>query len=161
MAELIQIIPMLGASGVAGWAGNAILQWSKARGERDQARASAEIDLEQHRDKLTFDLLSAARSELAAARAEVAELRPLQTRLAHIEARLAHFEEALGHLEALLGSRDAPERAQAERLAKAFVTRMRRLGDAHGTLLNEAQREQSAERMASQLDPSMPDYPRA
>ena len=150
MSELTTLLPIIGASGVFGWAGSAALQWLKARGDQQQARASAEVDLEQHRDKLTFDLLSAARTELAAARSEVAELRPLQTRLSQIEARLAHFEEALSHLQNLLESKEPAERTQAEKLARAFINRMRRLGEAHGTLANEAQRESSAEALGAE-----------
>ena len=148
MAEWVQVVPLLATTGVMGWAGNASLQWLKARGERQQAREGNEVDLEQHRDKIMFEMLSALRGELTAARLELAELRPLQTRFAQLDARLAHFDEALGHLQTLLEAKDPSERAQAERLARAFVNRMRRLDTAHGTILNEMQRDASANRLA-------------
>lgn len=137
MADLGQIIPSLGVGGVVSFLGTLAVQWLKTRGDRSSAQASAEVQLEQHRDKLTFDLLAAARSEVAAARDEAAHLRPLQ-------ARLAHFEEALDHVEALLNSGTPEERAAAERRARAFLKRMRRAADAIGTLRNEAQIRRSA-----------------
>lgn len=144
MADLGQIIPSAGVGGVAVFLGNLVIQWVKTRGDRSSAQASAEVQLEQHRDKLTFDLLAAARSELAvvrdqltAARGEAELLRPLQ-------ARLAHFEEALDHIEALLNSDTPEEEAAAERRARAFLNRMRRAADAIGALRNEAQIRRSA-----------------
>ena len=127
MANWVQLVPLIGASGVVGWAGNAALQWMKARGEREQAKDSAEVDLAKHRDKLMFDVLTAAQVQMAAANAESAELRPLQVRNLVLEAREVHFLEAIEHLKALLAAKEPQERALAERMAQAFVTRMSRL----------------------------------
>lgn len=132
MTDLGQIIPSVGVGGVLAYVGNLAIQWLKTRDERSSAQASADVQLEQHRDKLTFDLLAAARSEVAAARADAAESRSLQ-------APLAHFEEALDHIEALLNAHGPDECHAAERRARAFLNRMRRRAEAMGTLRNEAQ----------------------
>ena len=144
MADLGQIIPALGLGGAVTWAGTAVVQWIKSRGEREQARATADATLEQHTDKFALELLNAARVEIAAVKAELTDLRPLQT-------RIAHFEEALDHIAALLASEGADERKVAERRATAFLNRMRRLNEARGTLLNEAQ----IARSAASLPPDM------
>jgi hypothetical protein len=98
------------AQAVGGW-------WS---GRRDDQRAQREADvkLEEHRDSLTFDLLTAAREEMASLRAEAASLRPLMV-------HAAHLEEALDHLYAILHADGDLERKAAERRAKAFLKRMR------------------------------------
>jgi hypothetical protein len=101
--------------------------WLKARGERHRTNRDADVKLEEHRDKLTFDLLDAARVEVAAARDEAASLRPMV-------ARLAHFEEALDHIHALLHAQMGEERKAAERRARAFLSRMRSIADARGTV---------------------------
>lgn len=93
----------------------------------------ADFDIEKHRDKLTFELLQAARSEISALRLEVERLQPNGQ-------HLRHFEAALDHLEALLSAGTEEERAVAERQARAFLNRMRRLREASGVLRNEVQR---------------------
>lgn len=139
MDNWVQIVPLVGASGVAGWAGNAALQWMKARGDREQARDTAEIDLSKHRDKLMFDVLTAAQAQLAAANAKAAELGPLQVRNMVLEATATHLSEAIEHLKMLIAAKGPDERALAERMAQAFVIRMHRLSEAHGAMANEAQ----------------------
>ena len=101
--------------------------WLKARGDRHRTDRDADVKLEEHRDKLTFDLLDAARVEVAAARDEAASLRPMV-------ARLAHFEEALDHIHALLHAQMGEERKAAERRARAFLNRMRSIAEARGAL---------------------------
>ena len=88
--------------------------WLKARGERHRTDRDADVKLEAHRDKLTFDLLDAARVEVAAARDEAASLRPMV-------ARLAHFEEALDHIHALLHARNG-RRAKGRRASCARLS---------------------------------------
>ena len=57
-----------------------------------------------------------------------------------MEQHFYHFQQSLDHLEALLFA-DTPEaQAAAERNARAFLARMRRLNEAKGTIANEAQR---------------------
>lgn len=92
-----------------------------------QSRAvEAEANLDQHRDKLTFDLLQAAREEVAAARSEANELRGLQT-------RLRHFDEALEHIEALLAATTTGDGWEiAARHARAFLARIQGMKNAGG-----------------------------
>lgn len=99
----------------------------------------ADLDLESHRDSLTFELLEAARSEVAALREE-------RRRLS--EQHIRHFEDALSHIEALLLAEGNEERATAERQARAFLNRMRRIADAKGTVINEIQRLASEKHIA-------------
>lgn len=108
--------------------------WLKGRGDVRRVERDADVKLEEHRDSLTLDMLTAAREEMAALRSELSELRPLQ-------GRIAHLEEALDHLHALLHAGGEAEWAAAERRARAFLRRMRpQIGD----LRNIAQRNDSA-----------------
>ncbi|MEG3152987.1 hypothetical protein U1769_24100 [Sphingomonas sp. ZT3P38] len=120
--------------------------WLKTRGDRHQFDRTADAKLEEHRDALTFQLLEAARAEVAQARMEVAQLRPL-------EQHLYHFQQALEHIEAMLSATDPAERGSAERNARAFLNRMRRLSDARGTAANEAQRAESVLHVAERKIP--------
>lgn len=97
----------------------------------------ADLDLERHRDGLTFELLEAARAEIGALRSEV-ERRRLG------EEHIRHFEDALLHIEALLLVENDAERITAERQARAFLNRMRRMQEARGIIANELQRIDSA-----------------
>lgn len=99
--------------------------------------------IEIHRDELTFELLQNARSEMAGARAEVDDLRSEVRKLRSMELHFYHFQQSLDHLEALLFSNTTELRVAAERNARAFLTRMRRLNEAKGTLANETQRAAS------------------
>lgn len=137
---VIEICIALATGGGATWVGNGLVQWFRAREDREKDERSSDIRLEEHRDKLTFDLLSAARVEVSAARDEVSSLRPAVARLA---LREAHLDEALDHIDGLLNSDTAEELKAARRRARAFVNRLRRLTDATGTMMNEVQREQS------------------
>ena len=94
----------------------------------------ADLDLEQHRDQLTFDLLKAAQSEIKALRLDRERFNDL-----HIQ----HFEDALGHIEALLLVENNADRKAAERQARAFLNRMRRLAEVRGVIANEVQRLES------------------
>ena len=137
--DLLSLIPAGAMAGLFGWVGNAWLQKSKAKGDTRTAEINADAALERHRDGLTFQLLDAARVELAEMKREVNVLRPL-------EAHLFHLQQALEHIEALLSS-DPGERAVAERNARAFLARMRGFEAAKGQVLNEAQRLRSAQHL--------------
>lgn len=114
-----------------------LTEWLKTRGELRRGEREVDVKLEEHRDQLTFDLLTAARDEMTALRSEIAELRPAS-------ARVAHLEEALDHIHALLHAEGDIERRAAERRAKAYLRRMRpEIGD----LRNSAQRGVSASRV--------------
>ena len=93
----------------------------------------ADLDLEIHRDGLTFELLEAARHEIASLRIDLERSRINED---HIH----HFDDALRHIEELLLAENAGERKSAERSARAFLNRMRRMQEARGTLSNEIQR---------------------
>ncbi|MEO8722010.1 MAG: hypothetical protein ABI395_00585 [Sphingobium sp.] len=136
----LELIVGLGSGGGVTLLAQSAKGWLVARGERHRDDRSSDIELEVHRDKLTFDLLSAARVEVAAARDEVALLRPAVARLA---LREAHLEEALDQIDGLLNSDTTEELKAARRRARAFVNRMRRLSDAKGTIMNEVQRQES------------------
>jgi hypothetical protein len=133
-STIVNAILVLGggcATVIAQWG----VAWFKGRGDVHRADRDADAKLEEHRDSLTFDLLTAAREEMAALRAEATSLRPLMI-------HAAHLEEALDHLHALLHSGSDLEREAAERRAAAFLRRMRpQIGD----LRQAEQRRRSAE----------------
>lgn len=96
-----------------------------------------------HRDELTFELLQNARSEMLATRTEMDGLRTEIQKLRSMEDHFFHFQQALDHIEALLMAKTDGERTAAERNARAFLNRMRRLENAKGTIANETQRASS------------------
>lgn len=145
MADWTQIAALIGTSGAAGWAGNAAMEWLKSRGSQADARAAADLDLEQHRDGLTFQLLSAARTEIAALTEQVTRLRPM-------EASLYDLAQAMEHIDALLNA-SGGDRASVERNARAFLNRMRRNAEARGTMANEVQRVASTTRILTDEPP--------
>lgn len=126
---------MIAAAGGGGttMAAQAIGGWFKVRAHTEDLRSSRE----QHNDKLAIELMTAAREEVAAARVEAAEMRSLQL-------RLTHFEEAIDHIQALYDNGDDPA---VRRRAQQFLTRMRRISDARGAVVNEVQIIQSRERI--------------
>lgn len=118
MTSLIEAAALvLGGGGTTVFA-QAIGGWWNGRAADHRSQRDTEVKLEEHRDSLTFDLLKAAREEMAALRSEASSLRPLML-------HAAHLEEALDHLYALLHADGSTERLAAERRAKAFLRRMR------------------------------------
>ncbi|ALH82899.1 hypothetical protein [Sphingopyxis macrogoltabida] len=115
-----------------------------ARRERDETKA---IEVEKHRDDLTLQLLRAAKDEVAEARQEAKVAREENNALRAIEEHFYHFDQALNHLEAVLTATDADTRAVAEKNAKAFLARMRRLQRAKGNIQQEVQIIESANRL--------------
>jgi hypothetical protein len=99
--------------------------------------------LEIHRDELTLQIIRTGREEISAARIEVEDLRDEVKKLRAMENHFYHFQQSLDHLEALLTATTVEARLTAERNAQAFLNRMRRLQEAKGTLVNEAQRAAS------------------
>lgn len=115
-----------GAGGAVTWFGQSVVAFFKARAGASAVAVTTAANVDQHRDRLTFDLLQAAREEVAAARAEAGEMRQLQ-------GRLSHYDEALDRIDALLRSTgDDMARELAERHARAFLVRMGRAGEYHG-----------------------------
>lgn len=134
-------IVTLAIAAAGGGGGTMVVQtvgtWFKARVET--ARHSEDLDatLKQHNGKLALELLTAAREEVAAARVEAAEMRSLQL-------RLTHFEEAIDHIQALYDNGDDPA---VRRRAQQFLTRMKRISDARGAVVNEVQIIESRARL--------------
>lgn len=95
--------------------------------------------LEIHRDDLTFELIQHARGEMSATFAEMKNLREEVKTLRALEQHFFHFQQSLDHLDAVLFATSVEARKAAERSAKAFLKRMRRLNEASGTARNEAQ----------------------
>lgn len=114
---------------------------------RQKARKVAEDRgdrLEIHKDELTFEILRNARQEVLSTRLEMDDVRFEMRKLRKMETHFFHFQQSLDHLEALLSAEDGDARAAAERAAKAFLNRMRRLNEAKGTIAEEVQRVDSA-----------------
>lgn len=134
-----------GAAGVAGGGltlfGQLAIGWFSSRAQSHTADRDADVRLDSQRDKLTFDLLAAARQDSAALRNELADLRV-------ISARAVHLEEALDHLEAILVAEGEHERLGAERRARAFLKRMR---PTVGDLRQEIQRQESARQVSKKI----------
>jgi hypothetical protein len=140
MADVAQTILLAIGAGAGGWGGSVINQWFKTRSSRYSTDRSTDVKLEEHRDGLTFQLLEAARVEVAELRVEVHRLRPM-------EHHLLHFDEALRHLEELLFADGDEALAIAKRNARAFLNRVKRMREATGVLNNEVQRMSSAVEM--------------
>ncbi len=147
MVDVLGVAPWVIISALATWCG----QWFLYRKQIRQMELSHSAELkrielehsskvESSRDELTIELLSNARGEVITARSEMEGLRDEVRSLRAIEQHFYHFEQSLDHLECLLNAATVDERATAERNAKAFLTRMRRLQEAKGTIANEAQR---------------------
>jgi hypothetical protein len=100
--------------------------WHYQAKERKEAIDRGD-QLEIHRDGLTLNLLQSARDEMNQAREEADHLREEVRSLRAMEDHFYRFQQALDHLEALLFP-DSPEaRVLAERNARAFLSRMRKL----------------------------------
>lgn len=115
-------IPVVIVTSILTLLGNAFVGWLKQRADLRKINSDVEIRIEEHRDNLTFQLLKAAKDEVAAARAEVALFRPLAR-------HLAHFEEAINHIERLVAANDEKEISVARDAALKFLNRMRGMGN--------------------------------
>jgi len=132
--DWLGVAPFAVISAAVAWGAQAWLY----REKRAQQKLDSHAKVEIHRDELTFELLASARQEMASARVEVEDLRDEVRKLRAMEQHFYHFQQALDHLEALLFSDD---RDTAERNARAFLNRMKRLNEAKGTIANEVQRQ--------------------
>lgn len=144
MADVIGLGLALVSGGLLTATGKVVLGAIASNRLRKSDIRDTDVKLEEHRDQLTLDMLSAARVEMRELRAEVAELRP-------ISARLIHLEECLDHLDALLHAEDDATWDAAARRAQAFLKRMR---PAVGDLRNEAQIRASARHIADDSNPT-------
>jgi hypothetical protein len=138
-SEVLGVAPWVILTAITAWVGSAFAHRAKTRKEAiDQSDR-----LEVHRDELTLQIIRTGREEIAAARIEVEDLRDEVKKLRAMETHFYHFQQSLDHLEALLSATTVAEREIAERNARAFLVRMRRLQIAKGTITNEVQRASS------------------
>lgn len=124
--DLQGTIPVVIITSILTLVGNALAGWMRNRVEMREIDKNVDVRIEEHRDNLTFQLLKAAKDEVAAARAEVAMFRPLAR-------HLAHFEEAIDHIERLVASVEERELALARTAALNFLQRMRGEGNLQQT----------------------------
>lgn len=111
------------------------------RSSRHGVDRQADVQLDAQQNKLTFDLLAAARADSAAVRQELADHRM-------VSARAQHLDEALDHLEEILTAEGEIDRKRAEKRARAFLKRMR---PTVGDLRQEVQRSDSARELAKRV----------
>lgn len=144
-SEFLGAAPIVAAavSAAASWIAQAWIYGAKRTDARKTAQNAADDRLVIHRDELTFELLQNARLEMASARIEVDDLRDEVRKLRSMENHFYYFQQSLDHLEALLRADSDESRVSAARNAQAFLTRMRRLNTAKGTIANEVQRAAS------------------
>jgi len=139
LLDLIKLVPFVAVTNAITW-GSAAYRYRVSQKEK---QADKHDRLEIHRDELTFELLQSARAEMAVLRSELDDMRKETNTLRKLERHFFHFQQALDHLDALLSASSPDERENAERNARAFLNRMRRLAESEGTIANEVQRVQS------------------
>jgi hypothetical protein len=137
MIDILGVAPFVAVTAGVTWIGQLWLYRDRRQLETADMHAKVEI----HRDELTFELLKAAQQEMSIARVEVEDLRDEVRKWRAMEQHFFHFQQSLDHLEALLFADTTEARTAAERNARAFLNRMRRLSEAKGTLANEVQRQ--------------------
>lgn len=145
LLDLVKVVPIAGITSALTFAGTA---WA-SKLKRRQTEQEQDDRLEIHRDELTFELLQNARAEVAVARNDIDALRRENRSLREIEQRFYHFEQSLDHIEAILIATTPEQKTIAERNARAFLNRMRRLNEAKGTIANEAQLQSSEQELRS------------
>lgn len=138
--QFLGVAPWAILSAIASWIAAAYLNYEKRKDQRVERGDKLEI----HRDELTFELLQGARSEMASARLEVEDLRSEVKKLRSMESHFYHFQQSIDHLEAILFPENDEVLKVAEKNARAFVNRMRRLQEAKGVIANETQRAASS-----------------
>lgn len=142
-SAILGVAPWVIFTAVVSWFASMYANRTRRIERNSVAKFEHDTTLEIHRDELTFQLLQNARLEMASARIETEDLRDEVRKLRSMENHFFHFQQSLDHLEALLFP-DTPEaRTNAERNARAFLNRMRRLNEAKGTIANEVQRHAS------------------
>lgn len=139
MLDLLKTVLPAVVTAILAWFASA---WTHKR-DGEATKIAQEDRLEIHRDELTFELLENARAEMTILRTELEAMRKETNTLRKLERHIYHFQQSLDHLEAVLAATTDEERQVAERNARAFLNRMRRLADAEGNIANEVQRVQS------------------
>lgn len=135
VSDFLDVGPWVVVSAVVTWVGQAFIHRREVR--RIELEYAGKVN--ESRDDLAIELLANARNEIIAARSEMTGLREEINSLRAMEQHFYHFQQALEHLTAVLCAETPEARANAERLAKAFLARMRRLQEAKGTIAQEAQ----------------------
>lgn len=136
LEDVLGVAPWVAVTAAVTWVGQAFVYRKEIR-KQDFDHA---LSLNGQRDDLAIELLSSARNEVVTARSEMEGLRDEIKSLRALETHFYHFQQALDHLSAVLFATDLDEKSTAERNAKAFLTRMKRLQDAKGAIANEVQR---------------------
>lgn len=135
-SEIFGVAPWVIIAGVIAWFSSYFVHREK-KIENEQNQGN---QLVIHRDELTLAIIRTGREEISVARLEVEDLRDEVKKLRAMENHFYHFQQSLDHLEALLLATTPEENDIAERAARAFLNRMRRLQEAKGTVANEVQR---------------------
>jgi hypothetical protein len=144
MSDFLGVAPWMAITAIATWIGQAFIYRKDVR--KMELDHSATVDAS--RAELALELLGSARNEVVQARSEMESLREEVKSLRAMETHFYHFQQAIEHLSAVLFAADDADRANAERNAKAFLARMKRLQEAKGTIANEAQRLDSSLKQA-------------
>ena len=147
LQEFLGVTPWVVITAGATW----FLQAQQHRATARRSMIEGDAEIEKTRGELTVQLLSSAREEAIEARREIEGLHGQLASLRSLEQHFFHFQQALDHLDAILTAADPAARESAERVAKAFLKRMRRVMDAKGTIANEVQRVDSALAVAERL----------
>lgn len=108
------LLPVIGAAVM--WLFQSYQTWIKDKSDIDTSKGRVELDAEAQQNALTFDLLQAARNEVAEMRAEIAMLRPLQR-------STFQLEQALMHLENIVTAPNKEIKYAAEESARMFLAR--------------------------------------
>lgn len=135
-SEILGVAPWVIIAGTVAW-------FSSIYANRDKKKEKENDSADRlvvHRDELTLQIIRAGREEISTAKLEVDDLRDEVKKLRAMEKHFYHFQQSLDHLEALLLATTPEECDAAERSARAFLNRMRRLQEAKGTVINEVQR---------------------
>lgn len=138
-SDILGVAPWVIITAVVSWFSSMYAQ--RARTKKDSLDHADRLEV--HRDELTLQIIRTGREEITAARIEVEDLRDEVKKLRAMETHFYHFQQSLDHLEALLSARTLEERETAERNARAFLNRMRRLQEAKGVIANEVQHKAS------------------
>jgi len=129
------VVTLFGAGGAlaAGklWVANRKLTLDARSKEQE-----GDLKIEEQKDQLTQELLKSALSQVAQLTLEVERLRPNTE-------HLYNAKQAFEYLEMILFPDSPEEKLSAERRARVFLARMKRVEEAQGTIRNEVQRQQS------------------
>lgn len=117
LKELLTVLlPIIGGAVV--WLWQSYASWSQSKSDQTAASKASDLAAEEHRDALTFELLQAARTEVAQMREEISMLRPLQR-------YVIHLEQALTHIQNIIEAPTPEMKKLAEDSARLFLERIR------------------------------------